>query len=113
MRQVCADLDTELVEFNGESDQVHLLVATHLRWRFRFWLNDSKAATHTRCDASLPALCSRPHARPPLVLVLLPRLLRRRTLVEHQAVHRRASPTTVNAGLRPAARAMGSPRTEV
>jgi REP-associated tyrosine transposase len=27
MRAVCADIDVELVEFNGESDHVHLLVA--------------------------------------------------------------------------------------
>ena len=27
MRGVCADLDVELVEFNGETDHVHLLVA--------------------------------------------------------------------------------------
>jgi putative transposase len=27
MRAVCADLDVELVEFNGETDHVHLLVA--------------------------------------------------------------------------------------
>lgn len=27
MRAVCADLDAELVEFNGEPDHVHLLVA--------------------------------------------------------------------------------------
>ena len=27
MRTVCSDLDVELVEFNGETDHVHLLVA--------------------------------------------------------------------------------------
>jgi putative transposase len=27
MRAICADLDVELVEFNGETDHVHLLVA--------------------------------------------------------------------------------------
>jgi len=27
LRTVCADLDVELVEFNGEADHVHLLVA--------------------------------------------------------------------------------------
>jgi len=27
MRVVCAELDAELVEFNGEADHVHLLVA--------------------------------------------------------------------------------------
>jgi putative transposase len=27
MREVCADLDAELVEYNGEGDHVHLLVA--------------------------------------------------------------------------------------
>lgn len=28
MRGVCADLDVELVEFNGETDHVHLLVVS-------------------------------------------------------------------------------------
>jgi putative transposase len=27
MRGVCAELDTELLEFNGEADHVHLLIA--------------------------------------------------------------------------------------
>jgi putative transposase len=27
MRDVCADLDAELIEFNGEAEHVHLLVA--------------------------------------------------------------------------------------
>ncbi|RAN93186.1 hypothetical protein LAH08_06216 [Micromonospora noduli] len=33
MRAVCADFCTELVEFNGENNHVHLLVNSHPRWR--------------------------------------------------------------------------------
>jgi REP element-mobilizing transposase RayT len=36
MHAVCAELDVELVEFNGEADHVHLLVAkmsSQGRWR--------------------------------------------------------------------------------
>ncbi len=35
MRGVCAELDVELVEFNGETDHVHLLVAYPPTWRSR------------------------------------------------------------------------------
>ncbi len=52
---------------------------------------------------------ARPHAQPPVVAVLLRRLLRRRTLIDHQAIHRRPNPTSMSAGLRPATNGMGSP----
>ena len=57
-------------------------------------------------------VCPCQHARPPLVAVLIRRLLWC-TAVDHQAIHRRPRPTTLNAGLRPPTHRMGSPRTEV
>jgi putative transposase len=35
MRSVCAGLDVEPVEYNGETDHVHLLVAHRRPWRSR------------------------------------------------------------------------------
>jgi REP element-mobilizing transposase RayT len=54
---VCVDLDAELVEFNGEADNVHLLLAC-----------------------------------PPTLAI---------ATLDHQAIHRRPSPATLNAGLPP------------
>ena len=86
---------------------------TRPHWQSRSWSSDSRAAPLTPCAAVHRRLCPRPHARPPLVAVLLRRLLRRRTTVDHPAIHRRPSPPTLNARLRPPTHGMGSPRTEV
>ena len=45
-------------------------------------------------------------AYPPTLAISM--LLRRRTLVDHQAIHRRPSPTTMTTGLRPPTNGMGS-----
>jgi hypothetical protein len=60
MRAVCAELAVELVEFNGDADHVHLLVAYPPRWQFPFWPNGSKAAPLTRSAANTPAFVSAP-----------------------------------------------------
>ncbi|MDD4867382.1 MAG: transposase [Mycobacterium sp.] len=54
MRTVCDQLDVELVEFNGETDHVHLLVAYRPPSRFPLSHNASKAAPPTRCHANSP-----------------------------------------------------------
>ena len=87
MRAVRAELDAELVEFNGEPDHVHLLVAYPPTLAI-------STLIHRR-------LCPRPHARTPMAPFVFRRLLRRRTSVDHQAIHRRPSTSTLSAGLRP------------
>jgi len=86
MRVVCDELGVELVEFNGEADHVNLLVQYPPR----------AGDLHPRAKAQRPHrlrgtprvhrhLCPRPHARTPLVALVLRRLLRRGTPVDHQA----------------------------
>jgi len=71
-------------------------------WRSPF----SSATQRPHCLRGAPRIhrrvCPRPHARPPVVAVLLRRLLWRCTAGDHQAIHQWTSPTTLNAGRRPA-----------
>ena len=114
MRTVCADLDVELVEFNGETDHVHLLVVYPPAVAISVLVQRLKGRTAYAVRREFTGACVRARMRgTPVVAVLLRRLLRRRTAVDHQAIHRRTSPPTLNAGPRPATNGMGSPRTEV
>ena len=63
MRTVCAELDVELVEFNGEADHVHLLVAYPPTLAISTWCSGSKAARLTRCAANTLARCVRARMR--------------------------------------------------
>lgn len=63
-----------------------------------------RGAPPRQCAANSPAPVSR--MRGDLVPVLL-RLLRMRTAVDHQAIHRRTSPATLTAGPRPPTNGMG------
>jgi len=77
MDTVCAELKVELVEFNGEPDHVHPLVAdppTTLDFC-------SCAAPQARVDRRV---CPPPHPRAPLVAVLFRGLLQRRTAIHRQ-----------------------------
>jgi putative transposase len=108
MRAVCTELDVELVEFGGEADHVHLLVAYPPTQAISVLAHRLKARTASaRCRANTPNLCPRPHAPPPLLAALLRGLLTRRTAVDHQAVHRRPKQATLNAGHRPATKPDG------
>jgi len=60
MRAACADLDAELVEFNGETDHVHLLVSYPPHSRSPHSSSDSKAVPLTRYGANTPAPVSAP-----------------------------------------------------
>jgi putative transposase len=104
MRTACAELD---VEFNGEADHVHLLVAYPPALAISVLAQRLKGRSAYSVRREYTGVCSRPDARAPRVAVLLRRLLRRRAPVHHQAIHRRTSPTTLTAGLRPATHAMG------
>src|SRR3979490_791530 len=55
MRAVCADFETELVEFNGEPNHVHLLVNFPPRSPCPDWSTASKASRHGGCGRSSPS----------------------------------------------------------
>lgn len=89
MKAVCADFETELVEFNGERDHVHLLV----HYPPKVALSRLVGSPQGRLGPQNPAGVPRPHPQAPvgeplLAPVLLRRVLRRRTPVDHQGVHR-------------------------
>ena len=93
-RSVCTDMDTELREFNDETDHVNLLV------HYPPSLPISQAGQPTQrrvVSPATPAVSRRcaeiPAGQAFLVTVLLRRLLRRRTPDHHQAVHRPAETT--------------------
>ena len=108
MDGACLDPDAELVEFNGEADHVHLLVAnpTHTGDR-----HPGSATQRPYRFRGAPPLHRHlppcPHARTPVIAVLLRRVLRWRATVDHQAIHRRPSPGTLNAGLPPSTTSNG------
>ena len=66
-------------------------------WRSRHWCNGSPAAPPTPYGANTPAAVSAPACAVPLVPRR--RLPPRRTAVDHQAIHRRPTTATLNAGL--------------
>jgi putative transposase len=76
MRQVCADFNTTLVEFNGDHDHVHLLIqypptvplsklvnslkgitARRLRDEFTYWANQHTMNGHLRSPSYFAAPC--------------------------------------------------------
>lgn len=107
-RAVCADLDVELVESNGETDHVHLLVAYPPTLAISVLVQRLKGRTAYAVRREYTGVCVRARMRGHLlVAVLLRGLPRRGTAIDHQAIHRRPSPTTRNAGLRPPTYPMG------
>ncbi|WP_261899351.1 transposase [Mycobacterium marinum] len=96
MREVCTDLSAELVEFNGQADHVRLLVAYPPILAISQLVRRLEGRPPTPRPANTPQQrCARPHARTPLLAVLLCRFLPRRSTFDHQALHRRLSPTTL------------------
>jgi hypothetical protein len=55
MRAVRADFETELVEFNGEPNHVHLLVNFPPKVALSRLVNSLKASRHGGCDRSSPS----------------------------------------------------------
>ena len=75
MRGVCPDLNAELVEFNGEADHVHLLVAYPPTVAISVLAQCLKGPHRLHRPARIHrCMSSRPHAWAPLVAVLLRRL---------------------------------------
>ena len=87
---------------NGETDHVHLLMANPPTLAISVLVQRPKGRTFLRDAACIHrALRSDRHAWTPRVAVLLRRLLRRRTSINHRAIHRRTSPPAMNGGPRP------------
>jgi putative transposase len=114
MRVVYAELDVERVEFNGEADHVHPLVAYPPTLALCVLAPRLKARTAYAVRREFTGVCVRARMRghhwsPSCVAVSSggapPSIIKQ--------YHRRTSPTTLNAGLRPAIHGIGSPRTEV
>jgi REP element-mobilizing transposase RayT len=101
MRTVCTEIDTELVEINGDADHVHLLVAYPPTLAISTRCRGAMAARLTPCAANTPVLACAPACADISGRRLLRRLLPPSTAVDPQAIHRRPSPTTMNAGLHP------------
>jgi hypothetical protein len=101
IRTAHTKLDTHLVEFNGPDDRVHLLIASTPTPRSPVWCRGSTAAPGTRCGATTPVSVSAPACAHTFARRPTSPSLQRRTTVNHQAIHPRTSPTTINAGLRP------------
>lgn len=86
MRAVCAELDTELAEFNGEADHMHLLVANPATLGSSTLMQRLKGR---RTAYAIRREC--PGRAATSVAVPLRCLLRRRTAIDHQALHRQPS----------------------
>jgi putative transposase len=81
VRDVGADLDAELVEFNGEADHVHLLVADPPNLAISTPVQRLKGPTAHTIRREFTGACVR-------------------AAVDHQATHRRPSTPTLSVGLR-------------
>ena len=94
MRDVCADFNAELVEFNGERDHVHLLVHYPPKIALSRLVGSLKGVSARRLRQEFPA-----HIRKYLwgdhflVAFVLRCLVRRSTAGDHQGVHREPEAT--------------------
>lgn len=61
MRTVCADFDTELVEFNGEDNHVHLLVTFPPKVALAKLVNSLKGVSNRRLRQEFPDLARHYH----------------------------------------------------
>lgn len=103
MHSVCADLDAELREFNGETDHVHLLAHYPPSLALSVLVNRLKGVSSRRLRQQYPTEIRKylwgAHFRSPF---LLRRLLPRHSADCHQAPHRTAATARLK---RPAPRA--------
>jgi hypothetical protein len=60
MRSVCAELDVELVEFNGKADHVICSWLIRQPWRSPHWRSGSRAAPLIPHGVNIPASVSAP-----------------------------------------------------
>jgi putative transposase len=102
-----AELDAELVEFNGEAEHGHLLVAYPPTFAISTLVQQLKGRTAYVVRREYTGRCVRARLRGHLWSPSYFAVSWRRTAVDHQAIHRRPSPTTLSTGLRPATNGMG------
>jgi putative transposase len=94
MRAVCEDFGCELVEFNGETEHVHLLVNFPPTVALSRLVNSLKGVSSRRLRQEFPDLARHYWRARRLWLGVVPRRLGRRCSVERPAgLHRAAAPT--------------------
>jgi hypothetical protein len=86
---VCADFETELAEFNGETNHVHMLVNFPPKVALSRLVNSLKGVSSGRSPRPGPGLLA---GEPAVVRVVLRRIGRRRTHQRPAGVHRAAEP---------------------
>ena len=92
MRAVCADFETELVEFNGDNNHVHLLVNFPPKPAPAKLVNGLKGVSSRRMRQEFPDLVRHYYqANKTLVGLILRRLGRRGTTERHASIHRAAN----------------------
>lgn len=85
MQAVCAELEVEPIEFNGESDHVHPMLADPPTLAISAVVQRLKGRTAYAVRREFTGVCVRAHMRGHLWSPsLFRRLLRRRTTVDHQ-----------------------------
>lgn len=88
MRAVCADFETELIEFNGENNHVHLLVNFPPKVALAKLVNSLKGVSSRRMRQEFTDLVQHYYR----ARFVLRRLRRRRPALDRDAVHRAAEP---------------------
>jgi len=93
MRAICADFESELVEFNGETNHVHLLVNFPPKVAISKLVNSLKGVSSRRMRQEFPELVRHYWQAQRLWSVVLRRFGRRCSDQRSAAVHRAAEPS--------------------
>ena len=106
MIEVCDSFGAELPEFNGEEGHVHLLVHYPPKVALSTLVNSLKGVSARRLRQGVSGTYRQVSVgRAFLVAVVLRRLLRRRTPIDHQGVHRKPETTCLDLGRSDSSRA--------
>jgi len=102
MRDIGADFETGMAEFNGEAGHVHLLVTFPPEVALSRWVNSLKGVSSRRLQPGIPRTAALLEGEPAVVRALLGRVRRRRTHHGPAPVHRTAGQgRLISAGVRP------------
>lgn len=94
MREVCADFNTTLVEFNGEHDHIHLRIEYPPTVQLSKLVNSLKGVSARGCATNSPIGSTSTARTATYGHHQLRRILRRHTHVDHRPIHRPTAPTT-------------------